>query len=218
MRVAPWANVAVLALLVASCLAVPNSAWGEEPEVQVSNFTIPLNGEVSQDSESNTLSLRLVEDPGPDVIMVTYGLDVISSETPTSSTESRTYLLICRERILELEKRPLVEFEFDINREEETPPQPNQVRKAFDSLINSLRKRPAASELIAEKIGDAIFQSRDAEQIKGFYLHMEVENGRVFLEGDVVSVEQQRHVKKIVKSIPEVRRLVYRVTVRQPEK
>ncbi len=180
----------------------------------VQDTSLPSNEDSQEVLDLRPLFSGFRRDPGPDVKMRTFELMV--DDAPTSDTAKRKYFLTCRERLLELKENPgpPVEFRFDVSGDDEQSERPIFVLPAFDSLISSVRKKPAASEFIGDKVIDAISQARDDEQIKGFDLYIEVENGRVTLEGDVISVEQQRRVK----SIPEVRRLVYRVTVRQPER
>lgn len=215
MRALLVAQALLLSLVVSAMFAdVPSRA--EEPDDRSVKFTLQREGEEPQE----VWDLReLFPPPAPGVKMVVHNFNIDDGDSSPADTSQRTYSLASRDRYVEMLNAPPVEFEFDLNSE---PPKEkfsvrlrNQFLQGWQALNRAVRPQPAGSAAIGDKIVDAFWQAADADQIQGFSVEMEIEHGRVILSGDVASLEQKKRVTTIVKGVPEVQRLVNRLTVRE---
>lgn len=215
MRAPLVAKTWMLSLLVSAMFADLRSL-AEEIEVlpRSDQFRTPQEGEKQQ-----VIDLRpLFREPAPGVKMVVWDFNI---ENALADTSERTYCLTSRDRYLEMLRAPPVVIEFDIGTE---PPKEKFVTKlrgkvsqSWEALNRALLPKPSGSGEIGDKIVDAFWDAVDADQIQGFEVKLEIEHGQVILSGDVFSLEQKQRVTKIVKDVPEVQRLVNRLTVREAD-
>jgi osmotically-inducible protein OsmY len=76
------------------------------------------------------------------------------------------------------------------------------------------KETPNSDAKLAQRVIEALEHGKQANQIRGFQIDMQVEGGTVTLRGNVASSEQQERIVKIAQRIPQVKAVVNELKIR----